>query len=88
MKILNVATLIASTSAALIVASPSFAAEQVSTAAGAASASAGVVQKRNADNSKVKYCMKREANTGSRLAPRQCLTKAEWEALGLEITTK
>ncbi len=87
MKTLKIATLIASASAALVAMTPAAAADTVSAAAATTAAAATPQQKAKADPAK-KYCITLEAVTGSRVGKRQCLTKAQWEARGLELTTK
>lgn len=84
MTIFNIATLIASASAAFVVAAPASA--SADTASAAAVAPAGSNEQRQASPPK-KYCVTVEAATGSRLSQRKCRTKEEWEALGVEIST-
>ena len=86
MKNLTIATLAATVSTALVAAAPAAASNGATlTAAVAASAQANSNQQQQADASK-KYCIKLEAITGSRLNLRQCRTKAEWEAIGVDVS--
>ena len=84
MNFLKTATLIAS-AADLLTAAPSFAEE------GASAASAEVSTRgnseRSADSSKAKYCVTLERATESRIRSRECRTKAEWELLGVDLSS-
>lgn len=87
MKLFTTATLIATACAGLVAAAPASAEQATATAAGAAMAAASSQQKAKAQPDKAKYCMKVEATTGSRIAQRECRSKAEWEALGLDTAS-
>jgi hypothetical protein len=56
----------------------------LSVAVAATSGAADNGSKKSPD-SKTKYCMQVEPSTGSRIITTECKTKAEWQALGVDI---
>lgn len=43
-------------------------------------------QRAKTGSSKTKYCVMVDPTTGSRIARRECRTKADWESIGIDIT--
>jgi hypothetical protein len=74
-RVSNIA-LAASAVAMLALAQPAFGAEAPGRAA---------TKNNSAETGEKKICARMESFTGSRVAKLQCKTKAEWEALGVEL---
>ncbi len=87
---LNRVALMASAAAMIVVGPPAAARTTAAGAgdtAGAARASSASEEKAKVSPSKVRYCLLVEPSTGTRIAQRQCRTKADWLADGIDVTS-
>ncbi len=78
------------TAGSMIVLAPPAAARDVTgsaaTAAAAAGSSSASQEKAKVSPSKVRYCLLVEPSTASRIAQRQCRTKADWLTDGIDVS--
>ncbi len=89
-RYLKMISLTASAAAMIVLAPPAAArgtAAGAADTAGAAGASSASEEKVKLRPSKVRYCLAVEPSTGTRITQRQCRTKADWLADGIDVTS-
>lgn len=89
-RYLKTISLTASAAAMIALAPPALArgtAAGAADAAGAAGAGSASEEKAKVSPSKVRYCLTVEPSTATRIPQRQCRTKADWLADGIDVTS-